>query len=146
MTDIRGIHFEYSKPVRRDSDGHFYQRARQVDENGKLVGVGDLLGRSVNLESTDGLAVRPADPAKVGRIAGDVGQMAWGLWKRSPGAVAGGAVRFGRDVASGLLQDYSSWPGTDKPWELPDVIEPAREDPDPIPRHIQPDVRNGNWF
>jgi len=48
-------------------------------------------------------------------------------------------------VASGVLQDYSSWPGTDKPWELPDVIEPPREDPGPIP-HIEPDVRNWTWF
>src|SRR6185437_15124527 len=106
MTDIRGIHFEYSKPVRRDTDGHFYQRVRQVDENGKLVGVGDLLGRSVDPESTDGLDFRPIDLGKAGRLAGDVGQMAWGAWKRDPRTAAGGAIRFGRDVASGVLQDY----------------------------------------
>ena len=144
MTDIRGIHYEYSPPVRNRDDGHYYQRVRHVDENGKLVGIGDQVRRSVSPDSTDGLAIRPLDPGKVGRVAGDVGQMAWEAVRRNPGTVAGGAIRFGRDVASGIPQVYSSWPGTDKPWELPDVVEPPSEDAGPIPNHIQPDGRN--WF
>jgi hypothetical protein len=135
MTDIRGIHYEYSKPVRSDTDGHYYQRVRQVDENGRLVGIGDQVLRSVSPGSTDGLATRPPDLGKLGRTAGDIGQMGWGAWRRNPGTVAGGAIRFGRDVASGFVQDYSSWPGTERPWEPPGVIEPASEDPDPIPNH-----------
>ncbi|MEH2513948.1 hypothetical protein V1291_005302 [Nitrobacteraceae bacterium AZCC 1564] len=31
MTNVNGIHYEFSKPVRNEKDGYYYQRFRQVD-------------------------------------------------------------------------------------------------------------------
>lgn len=38
MTNINGIHYEISKPVRNKKDGYYYQRVRQVDDKGNVVG------------------------------------------------------------------------------------------------------------
>jgi hypothetical protein len=119
MSGIRGIHYEFSKPLRNPDDGHYYQRIRQVDENGNLVGIGEEVHRSVRPDSTDGLTMLPIDLGKLGSLAGDIGQMAWGGLTRKPGTFAGGALKFTRDVSSGLTRDYASWPGTDKPWDPP---------------------------
>jgi hypothetical protein len=37
MTDVRGIHYEISKPKLNPDDGHYYQRVRQVDDQGTGV-------------------------------------------------------------------------------------------------------------
>ncbi len=55
MTDINGIHYEISKPVKNQKDGYFYQRVRQVDDKGNVVGFGDQMIRSARPESQDGL-------------------------------------------------------------------------------------------
>ena len=41
MADIRGIHYEVSEPIWNEADGYYYQRRRQVDGQGNLVGVGE---------------------------------------------------------------------------------------------------------
>jgi hypothetical protein len=117
MSDIRGIHYEISEPLQSPHDGYYYQRVRQVDENGNLVGIGEEVHRSVAPGSSDGLVGRSIDLGKIGTLALDVGKMAFGGVTRKPGTFASGAVNLALDVASGLNEDYKSWSGTDKPWE-----------------------------
>jgi hypothetical protein len=63
---IRGIHYEVSKPVQNKVDRYYYQRVRQVDGDGNLVGVGEQIHRSANPDSEDGLIARPIDLGKLG--------------------------------------------------------------------------------
>ena len=115
MTDrnIRGIHYEISKPVKNPYDGYYYQRVRQVDESGNLVGIGEQVHRSPTPESPDGLVVPSIDLEKVGKASGHVAQMAFGA--RPAGT---GGLNLAADLMlSGLSEEYRSWPGTDRPWE-----------------------------
>ena len=73
MTDIRGIHYEISKPTLNETDGYYYQRVRQVDEQGNLVGIGDQRIRLRNPNSLDGQTQRDLDWSKLGKLGGDVG-------------------------------------------------------------------------
>jgi hypothetical protein len=124
MTDIRGIHYEISKPVLNDRDGHYYQRVRQVDENGNLVGIGDQRIQLSKPNSLDGQYQRDLDWSKLGKLGGDVGQVGIGALKRDPRMITNGAISFGKDVQSGVFKDYDSWPGTDRPWEQDDITAP----------------------
>jgi hypothetical protein len=116
-SSIHGIHYEVSKPVLNRVDGYFYQRVRQVDGAGNLVGVGEQIHRSANPRSKDGLFARPIDLAKLGVLAMDAGQTVFGGIAGDVRTAAIGATKFGRDVAGGVTDDYKSWPGTHKPWE-----------------------------
>ena len=95
MTDIRGIHHEVSEPRFNETDGYWYQRVRQVDEHGNLVGTGDQLIRLPNRGSTDGHFSTNVDFAKLGKLAGDVGQVVVGAVRRDPGIAARGTIAFG---------------------------------------------------
>lgn len=55
MTNINGIHYEISKPIRNQKDGYYYQRFRQVDDKGNVVGSGDQMFRSARPDFQDGL-------------------------------------------------------------------------------------------
>jgi hypothetical protein len=110
-----------------EADGYYYQRVRQVDENGNLVGIGDQRIRLRNPGSTDGQTAPNIDLLKVGKMGGDIGQIGIGIFKRDPRMVAKGATSFGEDVKNGLWEDYKSWPGTDKPWEQDDIPAPYRD-------------------
>jgi hypothetical protein len=121
MTDIRGIHYEISLPVLNRDDGYYYQRVRQVDNQGNLVGTGDQLIRLPNRGSSDGQYEPSLDLLKLGKAGGDVGAIGYGILKRNPGAAARGVFGFVKDINDGFLEDYKSWPGTDKPWEYGDI-------------------------
>ena len=129
MTNIRGIHYEISKPVHNDVDGYYYQRRRQVDDHGNLVGIGDQLLRLQNPGSQDGQYRPDLDWAKLGNLGGDVGQIGVGVFKRDPRMIAKGATSFARDVQNGVFKDYDSWPGTDRPWEHGDIPAPSATSP-----------------
>jgi hypothetical protein len=124
MTDIRGIHYEISKPILNDADGYYYQRRRQVDDHGNLVGEGDQLIRLQKPGSQDGQYVPGLDWAKIGKLGGDVGQVGYGIVRRDPAAAARGASSFTNDIRGGVHQDYKSWPGTERPWEHDDIPAP----------------------
>ena len=86
MTDIRGIHYETSKPVLNEDDGYYYQRRRQVDDHGNLVGTGDQRIRLQNPGSKDGQYRPGLDWGKLGTLGGDVGQIGeWGCLGETPG-------------------------------------------------------------
>src|SRR5581483_11024058 len=106
MADIRGIHYEISKPVLNPTDGYYYQRIRQVDDQGNLVGIGDQRIMLANPNSTDGHYVRDLDWAKIGKLGGDVGQAGVGVFKRDPRMIAKGTTSFARDVQDGIFKDY----------------------------------------
>ena len=125
MTDIRGIHYEIPKPVRNDTDGYWYQRRRQVDGQGNLVGIGDQLIKLPNQGSKDGQYEPGLDWVKIGKLGGDAGQVGYGIIRRDAGAAARGAMSFARDIRDGLHEDYRSWPGTDRPWEGGDIPAPS---------------------
>jgi hypothetical protein len=124
MSDIRGIHYEISKPKLNETDGYYYQRRRQVDGQGNLVGTGDERIRLSKPGSTDGRYATDLDWAKLGKMGGDVGQIGIGALKRDPRAITNGAMSFGKDVQNGVFKDYDSWPGTDRPWESGDIPAP----------------------
>jgi len=71
MSDIRGIRYEISKPKLNETDGYYYQRRRQVDGQGNLVGTGDELIRLSKLGSKDGQYETDLDWPKVGKLGGD---------------------------------------------------------------------------
>jgi hypothetical protein len=125
MTDIRGIHYEISEPKLNETDGHYYQRVRQVDGQGNLVGIGEQRVKLPNLNSTDGQYQRDLDWLKLGKLGGDVGQIGIGALKRDPRMITNGAISFGKDVQNGVFRDYDSWPGTDRPWERGDIPAPS---------------------
>jgi hypothetical protein len=131
MTDIRGIHYEISQPVFNKDDGFWYQRRRQVDENGNLVGIGDQLVRLPNPNSLDGRFATNFDLAKFGNMAGDVGQIVRGFARKDVRTAAKGAISFFNDAKNGIYGDYQSWPGTDRPWENGDI--PAQSGASPAP-------------
>jgi hypothetical protein len=143
MTDIRGIHYEISQPVWNSNDGYWYQRRRQVDENGNLVGIGDQLIKLPNPNSRDGQFVPNLDLAKFGNMAGDVGQIVRGFAKKDVRTAAKGAISFFDDAKNGIFEDYKSWPGTDRPWENGDI--PAQSGggsaPDRAPAQPMPSPR-----
>lgn len=118
MSDgIRGIHYEISEPVQNPVDGYYYQRVRQVDVGGNLVGVGEQVFKSVQPDSTDGLIGLPVDLGKLGSVMGDIGQVAWGALSKNLRSAVAGAAKLGSDASAGILDRYRSWPGTSKPWE-----------------------------
>jgi hypothetical protein len=57
--NIRGIHHEISKPRKSPYDGYYYQRVRQVDDRGSLVGTGEQTHKSASPDSSDGLVAEP---------------------------------------------------------------------------------------
>lgn len=116
---IRGIRYEISRPVRSPYDGHYYQRVRQVDENGNLVGIGEQVHRSAKPGSADGLVGRSIDVVKLGKLTGNVGKMAFGYVLGNRRAMAEAATTIAHDLPAGLTRDYKSWPGTERPWERP---------------------------
>lgn len=116
-SSIHGIHYEVSGPVKNRSDGYFYQRVRQVDGNGNLVGIGEQIHRSTNPGSEDGLFARPIDLAKLGSVAMGAGQTLIGGLVGDLRTAAIGATKFARDASGGVTDGYKSWPGTHKPWE-----------------------------
>ena len=127
MSDIRGIHYEISKPKLNDTDGYYYQRRRQVDGQGNLVGIGDERIQLPKPNSLDGQYQRDIDWSKLGKLGGDFGQIGIGALKRDPRMITNGAVSFGKDIQNGVFRDYDSWPGTDKPWENGDIPAPSRD-------------------
>jgi hypothetical protein len=116
-SSIHGIHYEVSKPVQNWTDGYYYQRVRQVDGNGNLVGIGEQIHRSARPGSEDGLFASPLDLGKLGILAGDAGQTLYGGIAKDLRTMAIDATRFARDAAAGLTDGYKSWPGTHAPWE-----------------------------
>lgn len=115
--NIRGIHYEISKPKRNPYDGYYYQRVRQVDEQGNLVGVGEQLHRSPSPGSADGLVVPSIDLMNIGSAAWHVAKTGRALATRDFRTAAEGGVELARDLRSGLTEGYRTWPGTEKPWE-----------------------------
>src|SRR5947209_2858277 len=106
MTENRGIHYEISKPVRNEYDGYYYQRIRQVDEDGNLVGEGDQWRRLPNPNSEDGRTETDLDWSKIGKLGVDAGQIGWGVLKRDPRTITKGAYSFAKDVQGGVHKDY----------------------------------------
>jgi hypothetical protein len=111
--NIRGIHYEISEP-KKGPDGYHYQRVRQVDERGNLVGIGEQRLRS---ESEDGLVAPSIDLANASKSAGHLAKVIWGILKRNPAEIATGGAELGHDLYSGWIEGYKSWPGTESPWE-----------------------------
>lgn len=95
MSDIRGIHYEISKPVRNPYDGYYYQRIRQVDDQGNLVGIGEYVQRSSAPNSRDALVGPGLDLTKAGKTLGDAGRAALGLLWRNFQTAGAGATRSG---------------------------------------------------
>ena len=91
---IRGIHYEISKPRQSPYDMYYYQRVRQVDENGNLVGIGEQVYRSAEPDSAYGLVGRPIDVVKLGKLTGSVGQTVFGYLRRDPKVMAEGAMKI----------------------------------------------------
>jgi len=140
MTDIRGIHYEISEPVFNKDDGFWYQRRRQVDGQGNLVGIGDQPIKLPNPNSLDGQYEPNLDLVKLGKLGGDFGQIGYGIIKRDPGATARGAFSLIGDMRNGVQEDYKSWPGTDRPWQQGDIPAPS-EDGAPSSDSVQPGLR-----
>lgn len=110
--NIRGIHYEISKPKLSPYDGHYHQRVRQVDEYGNLVGIGEESHKSPAPGSTDGLFVPSIDPLKLGKAAVHLLKMFGGTR-----GIATGGAELAHDLYSGLSEGYKDWPGTHAPWE-----------------------------
>jgi len=124
MTNINGIHYEISEPVQNQNDGYFYQRYRQVDDKGNVVGSGDRMIRSARPDSQDGLFDPNGNVAAGFRTAygtARVAQILAGILLRKPAWVADGAKKITETLSieppEFLKRDYKKWPGTDKPWE-----------------------------
>src|SRR6266568_2856822 len=96
--NINGIHYEISPPVRNKDDGYYYQRVRQVDAKGNLVGVGEQTFRSVRPGSKDGLFDRRIDPTQVGALLKDLGTAGFGFIFKSPTARTQGTAGVVRDL------------------------------------------------
>lgn len=97
MTDINGIHYEISKPVQNLDDGHWYQRVRQVDGNGNVVGFGDQMIRSARPDSRDGLFDPNGNVASGFRAVYATARMMQilaGIAERRPEWVADGAKKI----------------------------------------------------
>lgn len=113
--NIRGIHYEISEP-KPGPDGYYYQRVRQVDERGNLVGIGEQVHRSA---SEDGLVVPSVDLMNAGRATWHGLKTLAGILGRNPRQVATGGAELAHDLYSGLTEGYKVWPGTESPWERP---------------------------
>jgi hypothetical protein len=112
--NIRGIHHEISKPRKSPYDGYYYQRVRQVDDRGNLVGTGEQTHKSASPDSSDGLVEPSVDLLKLGKAIEHLLKMAGGTR-----GIATGGAGLAYDLYSGLGEGYKSWPGTDAPWERP---------------------------
>jgi hypothetical protein len=84
MSDINGIHYEISKPVKNPADGYYYQRVRQVDDKGNLVGAGEQIFRSVRPDSSDGLFDRRIDVGRGLELLKDMGVVGYGFLFKNP--------------------------------------------------------------
>lgn len=102
MTDIRGIRYEISKPVKNLDDGFYYQRVRQVDGQGNLLGIGDQLIKLPNPDSTDGRYVPSIDLSKLGTMGGTR------LLTMTTSSREGASTRAGRDMA-GRRRQRREW-------------------------------------
>lgn len=148
MSDnINGIHYEISKPKQNPNDGYYYQRVRQVDDKGNLVGVGEQTFRSAQPDSTDGLFGLSIDLAKAGSASMDIGQVGWGIFRKDPRTAVAGATKLGRDISSGIQEDYKSWPGTEEPWFDWQTGSPGSNfDQGSVPGKIGDGNGIGNWW
>lgn len=114
--NVRGIHYEISEPKQSPYDGYWYQRVRQVDERGDLVGIGEQVLRSA---SKDGLVVPSVDLMNAGRATWHGLKTLAGILGKNPREVAIGGAELALDLHSGLVEGYKAWPGTDSPWDPP---------------------------
>jgi hypothetical protein len=130
MSDSRSVLFgnmqyQISEPTQNE-DGYYYQRVRQIDRDGNLVGDGEFIAKSAQPDSTDGL-FDPNGGRQAGYIAArsayDIGRMAAGAALRKPTLFEAGAadiVHGGTDgfpLPAPLRAEYHSWPGTEQPWD-----------------------------
>jgi len=117
--NIRGIHHEISKPKKSPYDGYYYQRVRQVDERGNLVGSGEQRFQSPRQDSEDGLVKPSIDLANAGEATAHTLKALWGILRRNPTDIVTGGTELAHDLYSGLSEGYKAWPGTESPWERP---------------------------
>lgn len=114
----RGIHYEISKPKESPYDGYFYERVRQVDQHGNLVGIGEQVHRSPKPGSTDGMVATSFDQGRAFDFVHGLGQVVLG-GRKNPIGTAEGVARMVDSAMSGFTAPYKSWPGTESPWKRP---------------------------
>jgi hypothetical protein len=120
------MQYQISKPEQYGKDGYYYQRVRQLDRGGQLVGSGEFIVKSARPDSQDGLfdpnGGRQAGYA-VSRSVFDLGRIGLGVLFGNRLATTGGIADFVQNAAKGfplpepLRREHYSWPGTEKPWE-----------------------------
>jgi hypothetical protein len=118
------IQYQTSEPVQNPNDKYYYQRSRQVDREGKVVGTGEEIFRSAQPESKDGLL----DPNRgfehayaLGTHLADLSKVIFGLVGENPILTTRAVSTAVKHASSGVPYPfdvgYQSWPGTSEPWD-----------------------------
>ncbi|MBR1120084.1 hypothetical protein JQ628_01060 [Bradyrhizobium lablabi] len=146
MSDSRSVIFgdlqyQISKPIQHPN-GYYYQRVRQIDRNGNLVGDGEVIVRSSGPDSQAGLfdpnGGRQSGYA-VARSVFDLGRVALGVGLGNSRMIGGGAASAVKGASQGfqlpdfLRGEYHAWPGTDEPWDQNTLNSDSRPNWQPGP-------------